>query len=128
MGTDKDALHEIVPHYSGVEGMQGYKSLLKELERAPWIVQAECRKPNSTTNTVNPLTLSFDEVGYQAVAARKSNVKMNSFIRRVILAHGGRITDKDKLHRLVPSYSGVAGVQSYETLITELAGATWIEA
>merc|ERR1711874_858678 len=50
---------------------------------------------------------TLDEAGYQAVASRRSNAEMNSFIRHVIIAHGGKITDKEKFQGMVPNYSGV---------------------
>merc|ERR1711953_1011391 len=74
---------------------------------------------------VNAATL--DEAGYQAVASRKSNAEMNSFIRQVILARGGRITDKEKFQSMVPAYSGVQGVSHYPRLLKELKHADWIE-
>merc|ERR1712187_251378 len=76
---------------------------------------------------VNVQAVTLDEAGYQAVASRKSNAEMNSFIRQVILAHGGRITDKEKFQNMVPSYSGVQGVSHYRRLLKELKHADWIE-
>merc|ERR1711941_113346 len=70
---------------------------------------------------------TLDEAGYQAVVSRKSNAEMNSFIRQVIMAHGGKITDKDKFQSVVPNYSGVEGASHYQRLLKELKHADWIE-
>merc|ERR1712232_1060012 len=71
--------------------------------------------------------VTLDEAGYQAAASRKSNAEMNSFIRQVILAHGGRITDKDEFQSVVPNYSGVVSASHYHRLLKELKHADWIE-
>merc|ERR1719343_1944910 len=62
---------------------------------------------------------TLDEAGYQAVVSRKSNAEMNSFIRQVIMAHGGKITDKDKFQSIVPNHSGVLRSYHYQRLLKE---------
>jgi len=114
--TDKDALHNMVPNYSGMADVQSYWELVKELKHADWIEKADWTDVDEK-----------NEPAYQAVASRKSNEEMNSFIRDVVVAHGGKITDKDALHNMVPNYSGMAGVQSYWELVKELKHADWIE-
>jgi len=67
--------------------------------------------------------LPLDEVGYSVVAVRCSNREMEEFIRRVIDASGGCVTNIAELRKIVPHFSGQLGTKSYERLVEELEAA-----
>jgi len=63
---------------------------------------------------------SLDEQGYKAVAAIKDNKQMEKFIRRAAQAVNMEIHDEGGLQGILPFYSGVKAVQTYEALLLEL--------
>jgi len=63
---------------------------------------------------------AMDERGYKAIANLKNNVEMEAFIRRACRYMGFSIRDESSLQGIVPYYSGVKDVQSFENLLLEL--------
>lgn len=70
-----------------------------------------------------PLT----EVGYQRVAALKSDGDMKTFIKRVLAKLGLDVADEGQLSGFSSYYSGTQAVQHYGTLQSELRVASWVQ-
>jgi hypothetical protein len=114
---DEAGLNGLVPYYSGTRGVRNLDSLRAELRSdasAGWV--------GLGVGKVAPLT----EEGYQLVAEKKSTPQMKAFLRRMIKGMALKISDEGGLNGMVPFYSGLVGVQSFEHATTELRSAPWL--
>merc|ERR1712032_1471039 len=87
----------------------------QELRGAQWVGDGEGRRA--------PL----NEDGYQAVVRVNNEAHMAAFARRILDAHGMKMTDESKFKGLLPWFDGRTSVQSFEKLQSELLAATWVE-
>lgn len=107
--VDEAAFNGVVPFYSGTTSAQSLGNLI-----------AEIRHGSSWVGLDIGRTAPLSEEGYQEVAARRNNVQMKEFARRVLAASGSSI-DAGSLNGLVPYHSGKVLVQSFEKLQQDLA-------
>lgn len=107
--VDDAALNGIVPFYSGTSAVQNLDNM-----------KAEIRRGSSWVGLDIGRAAPLSEEGYQQVAARRSNVQMKEFSRRLLSASGSSI-DPGSLNGLVPYHSGKVLVQSFEKLKQDLA-------
>lgn len=105
---DDTALNGVVPFYSGTTSAQSLDNLKAEIRRGSNWVGLDVGR-----------TAPFSEEGYQQVAARRSNVQMKEFIRRVVASSGATI-DSGSLNGLAPYHSGKILVQNFERLQQDL--------
>jgi len=82
-------------------------------------------------DTVFGATAPLTEAGYQAVAQRRDDSEMRSFILRQMDAEGLKFTadgSEEYLNGFTPWFSGVRAVQSLQSLVEELRKASWVRA
>merc|ERR1719356_1753939 len=69
-------------------------------------------------------TISSD--GYMQVAELRSDDLMESFIRRLLLAHGKTVNDDGALKGFVPWFSGSKATQSFSEMKEQLFKKPWV--
>jgi hypothetical protein len=107
---DEAGLTGVVPFHSGstsVQSLDGLKAEIRDKTRNWWVGKDLGR------------TAELSEEGYASVAARRSNVQMKEFIRRVVMADF-RTIDAAKMNGLAPYHSGKISIQSYSKLHEDL--------
>lgn len=107
---DEAGLTGVVPFHSGstsVQSLDGLKAEIRDKTRNWWVGKDLGR------------TAELSEEGYASVAARRSNVQMKEFIRRVVMADF-RTIDAAKMNGLAPYHSGKISIQSYAKLHEDL--------
>lgn len=67
----------------------------------------------------------LNQGGYGKIADLHNTALMASYIRLVVAANGGTISDENSLLGFAPYHSGERGVQSYVRLLRELRKETW---
>jgi len=140
---DEGGLAGILPFYAALSGLAGilpfyaeltgakepvYSDLVYELVTATWLYGfQDCSK------------VTLDEDGYNAIADMEDDDQMRGFIRRVILAHGGKaargeanlgrvvLHDDESFSSMAPEYSGTSSRKSYAALLQELRSASWLK-
>jgi len=107
--TDESDLMDVAALFSGETATQSPDRLWEEVAQKKW--------------TPGGMGASLNAQGYCAVAARRSNMEMQAYIRRLVSAAGGRILPEEgnaKLAVLVPLYSGEKAAQSFRSLCQDL--------
>lgn len=107
--VDEAAFSGVVPFYSGTTSVQTLDGLKSEIRHGSSWVGLDIGR-----------TAPLSEEGYQQVAARRSNVQMKEFARRMLATSGSTI-DPGSLNGLVPYHSGKVMAQSFEKLQQDLA-------
>eukprot|EP00928_Gymnodinium_smaydae_P085949 TRINITY_DN696_c0_g4_i1.p1 TRINITY_DN696_c0_g4~~TRINITY_DN696_c0_g4_i1.p1 ORF type:complete len:591 (-),score=133.67 TRINITY_DN696_c0_g4_i1:56-1828(-) len=82
-------------------------------------------QPTTEAQQAAPARDELSEAGYQAVAALKDNGRMGLFVRTLLESQGRVIANMDAFRALLPRFSGMQGVKSYEALVNELSHAGW---
>jgi len=74
-------------------------------------------------------TAPLTEDGYVLIAALRSDVEMEVFVRRVLMADGHKVQEgaEAELAAFLPRYSGMESVQSFARLQQELQDVSWVE-
>lgn len=118
------ALSGFVPFYSGQKATQSLQNMQRELQNTPWVVRIPAFVAEALMDGASGASAPLTEVGYQVVAAMRSDAEMALFIRRVLEGAGGAGSEaqiKRVLADLAPIYSGSAGPeQSLAQLKREL--------
>eukprot|EP00928_Gymnodinium_smaydae_P085941 TRINITY_DN696_c0_g1_i4.p1 TRINITY_DN696_c0_g1~~TRINITY_DN696_c0_g1_i4.p1 ORF type:complete len:327 (-),score=85.67 TRINITY_DN696_c0_g1_i4:157-1137(-) len=93
--------------------------------QAPSQVSQPADAPKPSEPTVPELS-DFNEAGYQAVAASKSNGKMGQFVRLLLKSQGRMVSDMDAFRAFLPQFSGARGKKSFQALLEELSQAPFV--
>lgn len=99
-------LYEVASSYSGERAKLSWNNLWVDLVAREW--------------TPRGASAFFTEAGYRAVAARHDHAEMSTFIRRLVLAAGGRVLREDSLNGFAPYFSGEKAMQNLERMQDEL--------
>jgi len=99
------------------------KRLWQEFAAASDAVSRETQDLVASTGSTAPLT----QDGYESVAALKSNPEMSAFIRRVVSNMHRTVVDEGGLAGFVPFFSGVQGVQNFQSLEDEILSVPWAD-
>lgn len=112
--TDEASFNGIIPFYSGTVFSQKYSELEDELLTATWVV------PLADWEGLSGKTAPLTDHGYRALAERKSDDDMKSFIARLLSTQARHVKDESGLDAIVPFYSGTQALQDLNALKAEL--------
>lgn len=112
--TDEASFNGIVPFYSGTVFSQKFSEMENEVLSATWAV------PLADWDGLSGKTAPLTEHGYTALAQRKSDDDMKSFIARLLSTQARHVRDESGLESIAPFYSGTRSVQDLSALKREL--------
>eukprot|EP00928_Gymnodinium_smaydae_P039956 TRINITY_DN2717_c0_g1_i5.p1 TRINITY_DN2717_c0_g1~~TRINITY_DN2717_c0_g1_i5.p1 ORF type:complete len:303 (-),score=62.46 TRINITY_DN2717_c0_g1_i5:130-1038(-) len=110
--VDEVAFKKVMPYFSGMRETRTFDRLVATLKAAPY---------------VRPRPPSFNEAGYQMVAALKSNGKMGQYARKFLAKNGYKVTDLEAFQAMLPEFSGRKATHHFEAFKNALTRAPFVE-